>query len=296
MSNVATQEQVGVKQFFENPAVKNKFNELLGKRSVSFVTSVLQVVSQNSLLANADPKSVYSAAAMAATLDLPINPNFGFAYIIPYNTRQRDGSFKQMAQFQVGYKGYIQLALRSGQFKSIEACRVYEGQLVEENPLRGNVYDWRAKKSDKVIGYVSYFQLLNGFEKYYYMTVEELQAHGKKYSKTYSKDSSKWKEDFDGMAMKTVIKLNISKYAPLSVEMQQMQQAIVADQAIINDVETMDVDYVDNEPDVRDPQVEQWVALINAAKTTKDLEKQYSDSMPDEVKAAYDKKWDELNA
>ena len=135
-----------IKLYFEREGVRQKFEELMGKRSVGFVTSLLSVVNNNSYLKTAKPETVYMSAMMAATLDLPINPNLGFAYIIPYG---------DSAQFQMGYKGFIQLALRSGQFKTISSTKVYEGQIVEENPLTGYVFDWSKKASDTVVGYAA---------------------------------------------------------------------------------------------------------------------------------------------
>jgi len=236
-----------IKDFLERDVVKNKFAEMLGKRANSFLTSVLQIVSSNDLLKNADQNSVYHSAVVAATLDLPLNNNLGFAYIVPYNQKQKDGSYKQVAQFQMGYKGYIQLAQRSGQFKTISGTPIYEGQLIEQNPLTGFVFDFTKKVSDKIVGYAAYFSLLNGFEKTMYASVGEVEKHGKKYSQTYKKNFGLWKDDFDSMALKTVIKLLLSKYAPLSIE---MQKANIADQSIIKDSDTMNVDYVDNSSDI----------------------------------------------
>lgn len=233
---MTTNNQLTIKGFFYRDDVKAKFNELMGQRSAQFITSVLSIVNNNNYLKNATPESVFSAALMAATLDLPVNPNLGFAYIIPYG---------QQAQFQVGYKGLIQLALRSGQFKTISVSPVYEGQIKQQNPLTGFEFDWANKLSDKVVGYAAYFSLINGFEKTHYMTVEEIQGHGKRFSKTFG--NGVWKTDFDAMACKTVLKLLLSKFAPLSIE---MQKAVIADQAIIKDAETMDVDYVDAGQDV----------------------------------------------
>lgn len=236
------------KAFFEKDEVKKKFQELLGKRATSFVTSVLQIVASNELLKKADPTSIYQAAAVAATLDLPLNNNLGFAYIVPYNQSYKDNNGnwqkKSVAQFQMGYKGFIQLAQRSGQCQTISASPIYEGQLVEENPLTGFVFDFKQKKSNTVIGYASYIKLINGFEKIFYMSKEQMDAHGKKFSATYKDGKGLWKDDFEGMANKTVLKLLLSKYAPLSVE---MQRALVADQSIIKDSDTLDVEYIDNE-------------------------------------------------
>jgi recombination protein RecT len=228
--------QITTKQFFQREDVKAKFNELLGTRTNQFMTSLLSIVNNNSYLKNASPESIYTSAMMAAALDLPINPNLGFAYIIPYG---------QQAQFQIGYKGLIQLCLRSGQFKTISVTPVYEGQLIENNPLTGYKFDFNVKTSDNIVGYCSYFSLINGFEKSLYMTVDEITAHGKKYSKTFG--NGVWKTDYNAMAQKTCLKLLLSKFAPMSIE---LQRAVIADQAVIKDVETMDVDYVDAGQDV----------------------------------------------
>lgn len=237
---------MAIKKYLSGDAVQGKFKELLGSKAQGFITSVLQVVASNKMLANADPQSVYGAAAAAAVLDLPINNNLGFAYIIPYKERQEDGSYREVAQFQLGYKGFVQLAQRSGQFQTISASAIYEGQLTEQNPLLGYVFDFTKKTSDTVIGYAAYFRLLNGFEKVHYMDISELEKHAKRFSKTFSKDSSLWKKDFDAMAKKTVIKLLLSRFAPLSIE---MQTAVITDQAKINNLETQDVTYLDNPED-----------------------------------------------
>lgn len=275
-TQVATKEQsqpLTVKTLFGKDEVRKKFQELLGKRAPAFITSVLQVVASNNLLAKADPASVYHAAAVAATLDLPLNNNLGFAFIVPYNQRQQDGTYRQVAQFQMSYKGFIQLAQRSGQFKTISATPVYEGQLIEQNPLTGFKFDFTQKKSDIVVGYAAYFQLLNGFEKVLFMTIDELKKHGLKYSKTYSnpktQKSSLWENDFDAMATKTVIKLLLSKFAPLSIE---MQQAVVTDQGVINDEGGNDVQYADNEAVTIDKEQERVALMIEDAKSVKDLE------------------------
>lgn len=232
-----------IREFLSSKGIDKKFKELLGKKAPGFITSVLQVVASSDKLKHADIQSIYGAAAAAAVLDLPINNNLGFAYIVPYNEKNELGKYVQIAQFQMGYKGYIQLAQRTGQYKTISAAPIYEGQLISENPLTGYVFDFTAKKSEKVIGYASYFALVNGFEKVWYMSIEQMTAHGSKYSKTFNHKNGRWALDFDGMAMKTVLKLNISKYGPLSIE---MQKALEFDQAKITDAETMDVEYMDN--------------------------------------------------
>jgi len=265
-----------VKNLFGKDEVRQKFQEMLGKRAPSFITSVLQIVASNSLLTKADPHSVYHSAAVAATLDLPLNNNLGFAYIVPYNQKFKDDAgnwqSKQVAQFQLGYKGFKQLALRSGQFKGMNATDVREGEMKERNRLTGYIrFDWVQDEIERnklpIIGYVSHFELLNGYSQTLYMSMTDLQKHGKKYSQTFKNDKGLWKDDFDSMALKTVTKLNLSKNAPLSVE---MQKAITFDQAIVNDSDTEDVTYVDNtnEPEIHTTEelqllLDEKVALLN---------------------------------
>lgn len=246
-------QQLTIRNLFGKDEVKNKFQEMLGKRAPSFITSVLQIVASNALLAKADPHSVYHSAAVAATLDLPLNNNLGFAYIVPYNEsfQDADGNWqtRQVAQFQMGYKGFKQLALRSGQFKQMNVTDVREGEIKSRNRMTGEmVFDWvqdeEAREKLKIVGYLNYFELLNGFTQIFYMTESEIEKHAKKYSQTYKKGKGRWKEDFKAMAEKTVTKLNLSKNAPLSIE---MQKAIIFDQAVVKDVDTEDISYADND-------------------------------------------------
>lgn len=287
-----TNTQLTVKNLFGKDEVRNKFQELLGKRAPAFITSVLQIVASNDLLTKADPHSVYHSAAVAATLDLPLNNNLGFAYIVPYNQKQKDGTYKQVAQFQMGYKGFIQLAQRSGQFRTISATPVYEGQLIEQNPLLGFRFDFTKKTSENIIGYASYFQLLNGFEKTLYMGIEDLKKHGVKYSQTYKKGFGLWKDDFDAMAIKTVLKLLLSKFAPLSVD---MQRAVVTDQAIVNDADAQDITYADNEEQAIDKEAERIALMITDAKTLDEL-KAIEPHVKEEQLDLYTVKLDELKA
>jgi len=232
-----------IKALLNQEDVKSRFNDMLGKRSSGFLTSVISAVQNNDKLKGADPTSIMFAAATAASLDLPINQNLGFAYIIPYDRKQKDGTFTTVAQFQMGYRGFIQLAQRSGQFKTISSTPIYEGQIVSQNPLTGYEFDFEVK-GEKVIGYAAHFALINGFSKTLFMSVDELKTHGSKFSKTYSSKYSLWKTDFDSMASKTVLKMLLQKYAPLSID---MQTAVMTDQGMVNDWESQDVTYVDNE-------------------------------------------------
>ena len=272
MSNNSNLDKFPVKSFFAQEAVKKKFDELLGKRSSSFMTSVLQIVASNSMLRNADPASIYNAACVAATLDLPINNSLGFAYIIP---------FGKSAQFQLGYKGFIQLAQRSGQFHTIAAAPIYEGQLIEQDPLRGFKFDFSVEKSGEPIGYAAFFKLLNGFEKTLFMSTADLKTHGMKFSQTYKKGFGLWKDDFESMALKTVLKLLLSKFAPLSVE---MQTATIVDQSVVVDAETLNISYADNidEEDFDEVRDRIEILILKAESTSELLE--IKKSLPDEYK------------
>lgn len=239
-----------LKSLLGGEAVKQRFNEILGKKAPGFISSILSAVNSNPMLRNADPQSILNSAVIAATLDLPINSNLGLSAIVPYNDSKTRTT---VAQFQLMYKGLIELCLRSGQFSSLIDEVVYEGQLVKKNRFTGEyVFDEDAKTSDKVIGYMAYFRLVNGFEKTHYMTVEEVEAHARKYSQSYKKGFGVWKDDFDIMARKTVLKLLLAKYAPKSIE---MQRAITFDQATVKgdltesntNVDEVEIEYVDNE-------------------------------------------------
>lgn len=248
-----TKSKFPIKAFFESPNIKKKLEQLLNKNAATFTTSVLQIINSNALLRNADPVTVFNAACMAATLQLPLQNGLGFAYIVPYKNNKTK---KYDAQFQLGYKGLIQLAQRSGQFKRLIALPVYEKQLLNEDPINGFEFDWRQKpeEDEKPIGYYAYFKLLNEFTAEIYMTTQQIDEHAKRYSQTYRTylqkkakgewASSVWADNFDAMATKTVLKLLLSKQAPLSVE---MQQAVLADQAVVKDIEKSEFSYPDNE-------------------------------------------------
>ena len=265
-----------VSAFLNSEAIKSKFSEVLGSKATGFIASVLAACNMNNDLKNASTESIYTAALMAATLDLPINPNLSFAYLIPYKKNVGKPNEVVECQFQIGAKGFKQLAQRTGRYLIISDAVVYEGQLIEENPLTGFKFDWKLKKSDKIIGYVSYFKLINGFESTFYMSTETMNKHALRYSQTFRsktqwvKESSKWTTDFDAMALKTVTKLNISKNGPLSIE---MEKAMITDQAVIKDTDTLDVEYEDNKPDPAiNREQERMNLLIKQAKTLDDLE------------------------
>lgn len=242
-----------LKSVIKEDEVQQQFRNALGKNSGAFLTSVVEVVSGDYKLQKCEPKRLLNECLKAATLNLPISKVLGFAFVIAYKTRtkfnvqQPDGSYKEewgdvyTPSFQIGYKGLIQLAMRTGQYRTINADAVYEGELRKGSKLTG-IYDFDGvKKSEKVIGYFCYFELLNGFSKTLYMSVEAMAAHAKQYSKALSgkeitvtsllelanlpvaADSKTlgWLGNFHGMAIKTTIRNLLSKYGYLSVEMQK---------------------------------------------------------------------------
>ncbi len=284
--------QLTTQDLFKQKSIQERFEKLLGKKAQGFITSVLQTVNSNGLLQTADPQTVLNASATAAALDLPINNSLGYAYIIPYNTKQADGSYKTVAQFQLGYKGFIQLAQRSGQFVRINASDVREGEIDNRDRLSGDIsFNWIEDETERnakpVIGYVSYFRLSNGFESTLFMSVDEMSQHGTKYSKTFKKGL--WQTDFDTMAKKTVIKLNLSKNAPLSIE---MQNAIQSDQSVqseegkfqyVDNDNTIDVEVIEKEEEER--RVGIFIEKATTKKELEDLEPFASESQLKEIEA-----------
>jgi recombination protein RecT len=258
MSNLTT------KDYFNQDGVKKKFNELLGKRSTQFITSVLQIVNSNKLLMAATPESIYNACTMAATLDLPINQNLGFAWIVPY---------KNSAQFQMGWKGFVQLAQRTGQYLRINVVDVYANQFKSFSSLTEELdADFSKDGEGEIVGYACYFKLINGFEKTVYWSKLKVNNHAMKYSQAYKSANgmTPWKdaEQFHEMAKKTVLKNTLSKWGILSVE---MQTATITDQAIIKDANTLDVDYIDNTKEIIDKVNERIEMMLNDCKTIEDL-------------------------
>lgn len=244
-----------VSQYLNQDVILESIKQTLGNKAPQFIASVSSLAASNKALAACDKKSLMSACLIAASLDLPINQNLGFAYIIPYNknTKSKDEKTgKELwiketeAQFQMGWKGFVQLAQRSGQYKTINVTDIREGELAGKDRLSGELsYNWVDDEDEreklKVVGYVAHFELLNGFRKTYYMTVEKLENHAKKYSQAYRSDRggmNPWKDDFDSMARKTVLKLLLGKYGVMTVE---MQKAVVVDQSV-------EEEYPDNKP------------------------------------------------
>lgn len=252
MANEVVKQQQTLQQLMNSGAVVKKMNDVLGseKKASSFISSVISVSQNNKLLRNAEPMSILSSAMVAATLDLPVVPTLGMAYLVPY---------KGVCSFQIGYKGILELAMRSGEFRNIIDEVVYDGQLVKKNKFTGEyVFDEDSIKLDdkgqaKPIGVMARFDLINGYSKTIYWSLEEIEAHAKRFSQAYrSGYDSPWKSDFWQMAKKTVLKSLLNKYAPKSVA---MQTALKFDQSKVNlnandigelNVDAFDAEYVDN--------------------------------------------------
>ena len=242
-------------QTITSPATQKYLSDVLGERKGSFVNNLTALVANNANLQECEPYTLMFAAMKATALSLPLDNSLGFAYVIPFKDNKRGIT---VGQFQIGYKGLQQLALRTGQFKVINATDVRQGELIGRNRLTGEMKfkfeeDDAKRQELPIVGYVSYFRLSNGFESTFYMSKEEVNAHALRYSQTYKsknsyiKSSSKWTTDFDSMALKSVTKLNLSKNAPLSVE---LADAIKADQSVMR--EANKYEYIDNEENTID--------------------------------------------
>lgn len=198
-----------LKGILNNETMQQNFRNILAENAGAFMASIIELYQSDGALQKCDPNRVVLEALKAATLKLPINKQLGFAYIIPYNN---------VPTFQLGFRGLIQLAQRSGQYRYINADVVCEGESVNYNRITGMLEISGTAKSETPVGYFAYFQLLNGFEKCVYWTREKVEAHAKRYSKAWSKADSPWHTNFDAMALKTVLKTIISKYGVMSVE------------------------------------------------------------------------------
>ncbi len=211
-----------VQSLVHNETFLKKAEDVLGSGTQQFMSSLLSLTNADAKLQKCNPVKLYNCCLMAAAIKLPFNQNLGQAYIIPY---------RNDVQLQIGWKGFVQLAQRSGQYKAINCTDVKEGEIKRIDHLTGEIeFDW-LEPDDRIkantIGYCAYFELLNGYRQTLYMSKADLEQHGKRYSQTYKNGFGVWKDNFDAMARKTVIKLILSKYGPLSVD---MQKAIEFDQ------------------------------------------------------------------
>ena len=291
MSNLTVQQQQNlsvINSTLKSPDIYTKIQEMLGRKPDSYITSVMQVLESNAMLANVNADSIMGAVFTACAMNLPLNNNLGLAYIVP---------FKGAAQLQVGYKGFIQLAQRTGQIRSINAIAVHDSD-TEESVLKRLTSLIPQKVSGDVIGYVARLETITGFTAHVTMTKDELWEHAYKYSQTYKsaqnqgKNYSVWHQNFDAMAKKTVIKA-LMKYCPLSVE---LQAAIEGDQAVINGNGA--ISYPDNEmkditPQARQINDDEFERMINAVKSGK-LKKE--DALNEKVYALTEYQLEAINA
>lgn len=213
-----------LKNLMNSEDIKRRFTEVLKDKACQYMSSIINLVNGDTNLMECEPMSVIASCMVAATLDLPIDKNLGYAWVIPY---------KKKASFQLGYKGYIQLALRTSQYKAINVIDVHEGELKSWNPLSEElIIDFDSKKSDAIIGYAGYFELLNGFRKSVYWGKENIEAHRKKFSKS----DFGWNNDYNAMAEKTVIRNMLSKWGILSIEMQKAYSEDINTDKVISEV------------------------------------------------------------
>ena len=228
-----------MKGILDNDNTKKLLQDSLKENAGAFAASILDLYNSDKYLQQCDPKQVFGECLKAVSLKLPINKQLGFAYVV---------AFKGIPQFQIGYKGLIQLCMRTGQYKHINAGEVYEGEYKGFNKLTGELDISGERTSDKIVGYFAYMETLNGFSHSVYSTKEEVQKHAQKYSKSYNSSNSAWKTDFDKMAVKTVLRNLLSHYGYMSVE---MMNAMTAEQPSETDTLSENIDNTVN-PEVID--------------------------------------------
>ena len=245
---VATKPVARLKAIISSNSVQEQFKNALQEGAPLFVASLIDIYGNDTYLQKCEPQAVVMEALKAATLKLPINKNLGFAYIVPYA-----GS----PQMQIGYKGYIQLAMRTSQYRFINADVVLEGELKGHNKITGEIDLTGEATSDKIVGYFAYIETVNGFKKPLYWSKEKVTAHAKRYSKSYNSKTSAWQTNFDEMALKTMLRNLLSHYGVMSVEMVNAFTADVGDERTseaqaqdeINanaNSETIDVDFTES--------------------------------------------------
>lgn len=247
---------------------KKLINNTLGdpERAKRFIASITSAVSINPALQECDAGTILSAALLGESLNLSPSPQLGQYYLVPFNDNKNN---RKAAQFQLGYKGYIQLAIRSGQYKKLNVLAIKEGELISFNPLEEEIVvnlieDEDAREQAETIGYYAMFEYQNGFKKAMYWSKKKMEAHAKQYSKGYAaqKGYTFWEKDFDGMAYKTMLRQLISKWGIMSIE---MQDVFSKDMAVVNQDGTYD--YVDNEPEVNHTIIEQSDDVAQEAET-----------------------------
>lgn len=247
VQNSLTTKKVGLTAYLTQDAVKRQINSVIGgKDGQRFISSIVSAVNTNPTLQECTNQSILSGALLGESLKLSPSPQLGHYYLVPFNDKNKG----KVAQFQLGYKGYIQLAIRSGQYKKLNVMAIKEGELEYFDPLNEDikinlmVEDWNAREQAETVGYYAFFELTNGFRKAIYWSKEQMEAHAMKYSKGYQakKGYTFWEKDFDGMAYKTMLRQLISKWGIMSIE---MMSAMDSDMAVINEDGTKN--YVDTE-------------------------------------------------
>lgn len=211
-NNIAKIDQF--KGVLNSQTIRAQLKNSLKDKAGQFMSSMIDLYSGDTYLQQCDPEKVALECVKAAALDLPLVKSLGYAYVVPY---------KNVPTFTIGYKGLIQLAQRTGQYLTINADVVYEGEITDRDKLSGMIKLDGERISDKIVGYFAYFKLLNGYEKILYMSKDEIVKYAEYYSPSYSSKFSPWKSEFDKMACKTVLRQLISKYGPTSTEMQRVE-------------------------------------------------------------------------
>ena len=247
---VKQKEQPKFSAVISSDGYKRLINNTLGnpQRAARFVTAITSAVSANPALADCNPATIVSAGLLGEGLNLSPSPQLGQYYLVPFNDRKND---RKVAQFQLGYKGYIQLAIRSGQYKKLNVLPIKEGELISFDPLNEDIQvqlidDETAREKAATIGYYAMFEYTNGFKKAIYWSREKMESHAEKYSMGYKahKGYTFWEKDFDAMACKTMLRQLISKWGIMSIE---MQRAIENDMGVISNDDK--VDYIDAPPE-----------------------------------------------
>ncbi len=248
------QQRMGLTAYLTQDAVKDQINKVVGgKNGPRFISSIVSAVQTNPSLQECTNSSILSAALLGESLNLSPSPQLGQYYMVPYDNRSKGA---KEAQFQLGYKGYIQLATRSGQYRKLTVLSIKEGELIRFDPLNEEIEvslieDETERENTRTMGYYAMFEYINGFRKALYWSREKMEAHAKKFSPGYKKDLEKgtqwtfWAKDFDGMAYKTMLRQLISKWGIMSID---LVQAIDADMAVIHEDGTKD--YVESDADM----------------------------------------------
>jgi len=271
MSNeVQVQQKQGINTYLQSDAVKKNIVSVIGKEeSQRFISSVVSAVQTNPQLAECTNSSILSAALIGHSLKLPQSPQLQMFYLVPFNNKKKDAKGNETtvkeAVFQLSYRGYLQLAMRSGQYKHIHACDIREGELKSFNPILEEyvfeaITDFEKRNKAPVVGYYAYFEMNNGYRKELYWSKEQMEAHAKRYSQSYRKgwSSSFWVSDFDAMALKTMIRQLVSKWGIMSVDMETAYQ---------NDMAVQDENgnpvYIDNVADEPEKAVDVMADVVD---------------------------------